>query len=47
MATFVSMVTWHRGMLGEAEIRARIDGDEVRLFGMGLHVDHLRLGRAR
>jgi hypothetical protein len=37
MATFVSMVTWHRSMLGEAEIRARIEGDEVRLFALGMH----------
>lgn len=37
MATFVSMMTWHRSMAGEAAIRARIDAEEVRLWGLGMH----------
>jgi hypothetical protein len=37
MATFVSMVTWHRSMAGEADIREQIDSEEVRLYGMGMH----------
>jgi hypothetical protein len=37
MATFVSMMTWHRSMAGEAEIRARIDAHELSLWCMGMH----------
>jgi hypothetical protein len=37
MATFVSMMTWHRSMAGEAEVRAEIDRQELLLWGMGLH----------
>lgn len=31
------MMTWHRSMAGEAAIRARIDAEEVRLWGLGMH----------
>jgi hypothetical protein len=37
MATFVSMVTWHRCMAGEADIREHIDREEIRLYGLGMH----------
>lgn len=37
MATFVSMVTWHRCMGGEADIREHIDREEIRLYGLGMH----------
>jgi hypothetical protein len=37
MATFVSLVTWHRSILGEVDIRRQIDEIEPRLFGLGMH----------
>jgi hypothetical protein len=37
MATFVSMMTWHRSMAGEADVRAAINEQEFLLWGMGMH----------
>lgn len=37
MATFVSMMTWHRSMAAEADVRAAIDKQELLLWGMGMH----------
>lgn len=37
MATFVSMMTWHRNLATVADIDARIDREELRLVSMGMH----------
>ena len=37
MTTFVSMMTWRHSMVGEADIRARIDAYELSLWCMGMH----------
>jgi hypothetical protein len=37
LATFVSVITWHRSLACEQSIRARIDSEELRLWALGMH----------